>query len=574
MNGNIIQFKEANCKNCYKCIRSCEVKSIAFENEQARILEKECILCGHCFLVCPQNAKYINSSLDTVKGYIKNGERVYASVAPSYTSCFPGATFPKISAALKKLGFAGVEETAVGAGQVSANFARMTEEHKMKNIITTCCSTVVLLVEKYYPDLLPYLAPVASPMLSHGKMMKEVYGKRIKTVFIGPCISKIYEAGDITGEEAISAVLMFDELLHWMGEEQINLTAKDPEVREVEGTVNRLYPVPGGILQTIPKERRKGYKCIAIDGIDRCKEVLESLRHEEIENFVVEMSACPGSCLGGPGLHERKVPFMLAKDGVLKNAGTRGDGPKPLTEDVALPLGKKYIDRSEVEKQPTEEQIRHIFRKMGKNSEDKILNCGGCGYPTCRDKAIAVFRGKADIKMCLPFMREKAESISNVVMDNTPNAIILLDNDFNLMEYNTMAGEMFGLFKVNYVGKPISMIVDCDDMDVVKETGENVFDRKVHYQDFGITVKQSTIYVKENGIFMLLVKDITKEEQAAEKVNAMREETVEVAQEVINKQMRVAQEIASLLGETTAETKVALTNLKKYIQESEDERIY
>ncbi len=550
------------------------MKSIAFKNEQAEITEKECILCGHCFLVCPQNAKYINSSIDKVKGFLKNGDKVYVSVAPSFASCYKEATFPKISSALKKLGFAGVEETSIGAAQVSRNFGELMKAHKMKNIITTCCPTVVLLVEKYYPELIPFLAPIDAPMTAHGKMMKEVYGNRIKTVFVGPCISKMHEAGDEAGGGAIDAVLLFDELMNWLEAEGIDIEAEDPDVREMKATINRLYPVPGGIIKTIDKQTRQNYKCVAVDGIDRCMEILDSLKEEEMQDFFLEMNACPGSCLGGPGLKEISHPFLQIKDRTLRYAKTRSTQHAPVTEDTRLDLSHKYKERSPHKRQPSEEEIQQIFVKMGKTSEDKMLNCGGCGYPTCRDKAIAVLHGKADIKMCLPFMREKAESISNVVMDNTPNAIVILDGDFNLMEYNNMAAELFKLNERNYVGRPVSMIIDCDDVDEVRASGENIFDRKVYYKDLGITVEQSTIFVRENSMYLLLIKDITEDENQQKKMNEMRAETMEVTQAVINKQMRVAQEIASLLGETTAETKLALTSLKKYIQESEDERIY
>ncbi|MEG0594326.1 MAG: [Fe-Fe] hydrogenase large subunit C-terminal domain-containing protein [Christensenella sp.] len=569
---SIIQFKEANCKNCYKCIRSCPVKSIAFKNEQAEITERECILCGHCFIACPQNAKYINSSIDRVKGFLKNGEDVRVSVAPSFASCYKDATFPKISAALKKLGFTGVEETSIGAEKVSEQFMKLMTEHKMRNIITTCCPTLVLLVEKYYPELIPYLAPVAAPMTAHGKLMKQEYGKNIKTVFIGPCISKMHEASESDG--AIDAVLLFDEVMQWLEEEKVDIEAEDVDVREMKATVNRLYPIPGGIIKTLDPKISANYKCVAVDGVDRCAQILDSLKSGELEGFFLEMNACVGSCLGGPGLKENDMPFLQIKDNTLQYARTRKAKDAPKTESAKLDIAAEYEDLSLHRRQPSDEEIARVFVRMGKTSEDKILNCGGCGYHTCRDKAIAVLQGKADIKMCLPFMREKAESISNVVMDNTPNAIVILDSDFNLMEYNNAAAELFNLNEKNYVGRPISMIIDCDDIDEVKKTGENILDRKVYYKDLDITVKQSTIFVSENSMYMLLVKDITDNEHQQRQINEMRTETVGVTQKVIEKQMRVAQEIASLLGETTAETKIALTSLKKYIQESEDERIY
>lgn len=572
---SIIQFKEANCKNCYKCIRHCPVKSISFRNEQARIDEKDCVLCGNCFVVCPQNAKSIHSNRAKVQAFLDTGQKVYVSLAPSYAASFNGADFSQVSAALKKLGVTDVEETAVGAEHVSADFAQLLEDDRPTNMITTCCPTVVLMVERHYPELLTSLAPVASPMLAHGRLMKETYGPDIRTVFIGPCVSKQAEAQDPANEGCIDAVMTFDEVMEWLEDENISLIERDPEAHELSATINRLYPVPGGIIDTIPEERRQEYHCMTIDGTERCVEIFEAMKNNEIEGFMVEMSACAGSCVNGPGLQDNKVPFMIARHNVVSRATAPSKQPPLPTEEAPIDLRKEYVDRSRKHREPTDEQIHQVFLKMGKNSPEKILNCGACGYETCREKAVAVIRGKADIHMCIPYMREKAESISNVVLDNTPDAVILMDDNFCLVEYNNRAGEMFGLNQVDYRGKPISMIIDCDDMDKVLETGKDVFDHKIVYHDFGITVLQSTVHVKEHGLFILLIKDVTHAEEERTKYLAMRQETVEVAQGVINKQMRVAQEIASLLGETTAETKMALTNLKKYLHgEDENERVY
>lgn len=572
---SIIQFKEANCKNCYRCIRHCPVKSISFRNEQARIDEKDCVLCGHCFVVCPQNAKSINSERDLVKSFIDSGDKVCISLAPSYAASFDGASFAQVSAALKKLGFSDVEETAIGAEHVSNSFARLMREDQPENMITTCCPTVVLMVERHYPELLPYLAPVTSPMLAHGKMMKEAYGDDIRTVFIGPCISKLAEAQEESSGGNIDAVLTFDEVMDWLQEESIGFDAEDHEAREIQDTVNRLYPVPGGIIDTISPEDREGYHCLTIDGADRCMETLEAMKNKELSGFMVEMSACAGSCVNGPGLQEHKLPFLVARQHVVMRAETPSETEAPATESIRADLTKMYVDRSHKMHEPTDEQIQQVFLKMGKNAPEKILDCGACGYDTCREKAVAVIRGKADIHMCIPYMREKAESISNVVLDNTPEAVILMDDNFCLVEYNQKAGEMFGLNKVNYRGKPISMIVDCDDMDKVLETGEDIVDHKIVYHDLGLTVLQTTVRVPDQGLFILLMRDVTHAEEEKTKYIAMRQETMDVAQGVINKQMRVAQEIASLLGETTAQTKMALTRLKTYLnEEDEDARVY
>lgn len=565
---SIIQFKEANCKNCYKCIRNCEVKAINFKNEQAEIIEKDCILCGHCFLACPQNAKYIDSDLALVKQMIAKGEKVYVSLAPSYVSMFGGVSVGKMSAALKKLGFLHVEETAIGAAQVSAQYAKMINEHKMANIITTACPTSVLLVEKYYPELIPYLAPAVSPMVAHARMMREVYGPRIKVVFIGPCISKKYEAADtLEGNSGVNAVLMFEELQHWLAEERIDVSEMEEDGREMKGIINRLYPVPGGILRTlVPKQVEKNYKHIAIDGIDRCMEALESLRSEKLTGYFIEMNACPGACLAGPSVKSAQISFLKAKDMALKNAKTRAKNAEaPISEDVETDFSKVFLDRSDPRPMPSEREIIHAMHKMGKTSPDKELNCGSCGYPTCRDKAIAVCQGKADPRMCLPHMREKAESISNVVIENTPNGIILVDDRFSIIEYNPAAAEIFGLNDKDYVGRLITDVFECDQLFQVQRTGREVMNDVQYYPELDLALEQSILYIAENNTYLLLLRNVSDEVQQQKKLGEMRSETVEVAQKVIDKQMRVAQEIASLLGETTAETKLALTKLKKSI---------
>lgn len=266
---SIIQLKEANCKNCYKCIRHCDVKSITFHDDQAHIREDERVLCGKCTLICPQNAKQIESDVQKVCSMIDRGEKVYASVAPSFIAALPeGATFASLSSAMKRLGFAGIEETAIGATAVSEEYAALAEKGKMPNLITTCCPKVNLLVEKYFPDLLDQLAPVPSPAVAHARMLRQAHGDDIRVVFVGPCISKKNEAQQ---SGVIDAVLMYDELREWLRREGVAAGgAEDPAALEMHHTISRVYPVPGGILKTIPSEKRARYKSVAVNGLDRC----------------------------------------------------------------------------------------------------------------------------------------------------------------------------------------------------------------------------------------------------------------------------------------------------------------
>lgn len=564
---SIIQFKEANCKNCYKCIRSCPVKAIAFKNDQAEIVEEDCMLCGNCLKVCPQNAKTVKSDIDIVKNYIKRKEKVYVSLAPSFISAFESNNEKWLFAALKKLGFTHIEETAIGAAQVSKEYEKLMRDKKMKNIITTACPSIVFLVQKYYPELIDQLAPVVSPMTAHAKMLRETYGHRIRVVFIGPCISKKEECNDLQNDGAVDAVITFEELESWMISEGIYINDNfSEEIKASKDMLARIYPVPGGILKTIESKFKKNYRCVSTDGVDRCMKILDSIKNDGIKNYFIEMNSCSGGCIGGPCMRHIKGGFLEARERLIEYL-KKGSGNANflMNADAKIDFSKKFFDKSKKSIIPSEASIRSILNSIGKFTEDKELNCGACGYQTCREKAIAVFNNKAQLHMCLPYMRERAESISNLIINTTPNAILALDSELRIQEMNTTAHKKFNLNMENVVGKSIYEVLQCEDFTKVLESGQSIYDRKYFYDKYDITVEQSIIYIPEQNIVVVIIKDISEEEKRRHQMHEIRSENVDIAQKVIEKQMRVAQEIASLLGETTAETKVALTKLKKSI---------
>lgn len=566
---SVIQFKEANCKNCYKCIRSCPVNAIAFRNDQAEIIHDECMLCGKCLTSCPQNAKSVTSDIEKVKKFIERNEKVYVSIAPSFISAFDYDE-KWIYCSLKKLGFTHIEGTANGALQVSLEYEKLLKKKEMKNIITSCCSSVILLIEKYYPQLLDQLAPVVSPMIAHAKMLRETYGQRIRVVFIGPCISKKDECNDFQNENQIDAVLTFDDLDKWFEEEGIYQSNEITEEIKNFDSLARIYPVPGGILKTISKKYKKNYKVFSVDGVERCMEVLDSISEGNIENYMIEMSSCEGGCIGGPYMKHIPGGFLAARERLLQYAKTAGgneenDVTNIIMNSTRIDFSKKFIDRTKNIEIPSESVIQGILNSIGKFSRDKELNCGACGYPSCRDKAIAVYQGKAQVHMCLPYMRERAESISNIIINYTPYAIFALDRKLNIQEVNKSAITMFNLENRDIEGKNILELLNCDQFEQVLDSEENIYDEKFIYEDFNMVVKQSVINVSKHNTIIVIINDITNEEALRQKIFESRSQNIDIAQKVMEKQMRVAQEIASLLGETTAETKVALTKLKKSI---------
>ncbi|MCX7884756.1 MAG: 4Fe-4S dicluster domain-containing protein [Caloramator sp.] len=559
---NTIRFKEANCKNCYKCIRSCPVKAISFNNDQAQIMEDNCILCGNCLKVCPQNAKSVVDEIGKIKEFIKKNYGVYASIAPSFPSAFKSHNVKVLFSALKKIGFSYVEETAVGAFLVSREYEKLIKKGEMRNIITTACPVVVSLVEKYYPKAIKYLSPVVSPMIAHAKILKHTYGEDIKVVFIGPCLAKKKEYKDGENDNLIDAVVTFDELKKWFEDEDIDFNEFESEnVKDDETLIERYYPIVGGILKTIDKESY--YKFLSIDGFENCMETLDAIVKGNINGYFIEMNSCRGGCINGPC--NNNSSFIEAYDDILNYVSNK-NGLSHLKDIKAqVDLSKRFYNKEIKSLIPDDNTIRNILKKIGKFKKEDELNCGACGYSSCREKAIAVYNNKADLHMCLPYMREKAESISNIIINSSPNAILALNSEFYIQEVNSSAYRIFNIENINLIGKNVFDFFDCPDFLIVKDTGKDILNQKFYYDKFDVTVEQSIIYSKEHEAIIIIMKDITKEEKNQEKMNKVRSETVEIAQRVIEKQMRVAQEIASLLGETTAETKVALTKLKDTI---------
>ena len=553
-----LRLKKSNCKNCYKCIRQCPVKSIKFQDNQAHIVEDECILCGQCFVVCPQNAKEIRNDTDAVKKLISTGRPVYASVAPSFVANYPGMSIAGMEKALKRLGFAGAEETAVGATSVKTMYDRMCESGEQDVIISSCCHTVNLLIRKYYPQALSCLAPVLSPMQAHCKSLRERH-EGCAAVFIGPCISKKDEAAQYPG--IVDYALTFEELTEWLGSAGITL---QPEPDAIEGGKARLFPVTGGILRSMELDA-KDYSYITVDGIDNCIRALKDICEGNMSKCFIEMSACAGSCIGGPAMDKPGRNYVRGTAAVNEYA-PESDFDIPEPDKAALAKEHSFIGTRKA--MPGSKAIEEILRQTGKTKPEDELNCGCCGYNTCRDKAIAVLNGKAEISMCLPYLKEKAENFSDKIIKNTPNAIIVLNEALEVQQINAAGCALLNLSGADAIlGGQVVRVLDPLPFLEVMETGRAIRGKRVYLAEYKRYVEQTIIYDKSYHIIMAIMRDIAEEENARERKESMSRSTIEITDKVVEKQMRVVQEIASLLGETTAETKIALTKLKESLSD-------
>ena len=553
---NCLTFKKSNCKNCYKCIRYCPVKAIRFSANQAHIIGNECILCGRCFAVCPQNAKQIVDGMEKVRILLQSGDPVVVSLAPSFVANYDGVGIEAMRDALKQLGFFDVEETALGATMVKTEYERMLREEDRDIVISSCCHSINLLIQKYFPSLLVYLADVMSPMQAHCADIK----KRIpnaKTVFIGPCVAKKDEAEHYAG--IVDAVLTFEELTAWMKAEGIRLNRE--MVREEQSRA-RFFPTTGGVLKTMA-ERNPAYTYIALDGVETCMDALRDIEAGKIHKCFIEMSACQGSCIGGPVMERHNR--MSIKDYITVSAYA-GEEDFPVQQPDAMELRKHfaYIERRQT--MPEESEIRAVLRQMGKIWPADELDCGSCGYNSCREKAIAIIQGKAEISMCLPYLKNKAESFSDAIVASSPNGLIVLNDNLEVQQINAAARKIMNIrSESDVLGEYVGRILDTDVFESVKNTGRSVRDQRIYLTDYKKYVEQSVVCDRDSRMMICILRDVTDEEAERDRKEQISRQTIEVADKVVEKQMRIVQEIASLLGETAAETKIALTKLKESI---------
>lgn len=554
---NCLTLKKSNCKNCYKCIRHCPVKAIRFSGNQAHIIGNECILCGQCFVVCPQNAKEIVDGTEKVRVLLQSGAPVIVSLAPSFIANYPGVGIESMRRAIQKLGFYDVEETAQGATMVKTEYERMLREEDRDIVITSCCHAINLLIQKHYPAALPFLADVMSPMQAHCQDIKRRHPDA-KTVFIGPCVAKKDEAEHYEG--IVDAVLTFEELTNWLKAERI-----EPEkvTDSEEHSRARFFPTTGGVLKTMAQERTD-YTYLALDGVENCIAALKNIENGTLHHCFIEMSACVGSCIGGPVMekyhHSSPVTDYVA---VSTYAGSKDfEVRQPRPDEVR----KKFEFIEHRLAQPSETEISTILRQMGKFKPSQELNCGSCGYNTCREKAIAIAQGKAEISMCLPYLKDKAESFSDTVVKNTPNGLIVLNEQLEVQQINDAARRIMNIRSASDVlGDQVVRILDPRVFLEVLNSGRDVREQRVYLAEYKRYVEQTVVYDRESHLLIGIMRDITDEEQQRAKKEDISRQTVEVADRVVDKQMRIVQEIASLLGETAAETKIALSKLKESI---------
>lgn len=558
---SILEFKKVNCKDCYKCVRYCPVKSIRVKDHAASILAGECILCGNCTIVCPQHAKEDINDVPMIKVLMSKHETVIAIVAPSFAAYF-NISFETMKSTLKKLGFADVFEVAEGAHVVKTEYERLVAENPDQTWITSSCASVNYYIKRHRPEAAKYLLPVLTPMKALAKILRKRYPEA-KFVFIGPCLSKKGEAFE--NGSGVSAVLLFEELEDWLAEE--NIVVHEDESFRNQPRLSRLFPMSGGILAIMKQE--PGINYLPISGFDGVKQTIEDVIDGKLPHCFIEMNFCKGGCVGGPSFRRKELGTLRGAVKTRQAAGTTiydEDYSVPETLDYSTTFQTKRVFRLE----PTKAQIEAVLRQMDKFSPEDELNCGMCGYSTCREKARAVLFGKAEIDMCMPYIRKRAENYAGKIIDSVPSGILAIDMSLNISQANPAACDIFGVDATSLVGQPIGTILDENDFVNLLASDEDTLMTSIYLPDYGLYLDETLQVNRDANLIICILKNVTEEKTRHRRAMQKRQQTAAIADEIVEKQLRMVHEIASLLGETASETKIAISDLKESVMMEDD----
>ncbi len=570
----VIVTSDARCKDCYKCVRHCPIKAIKVVDGKAQVWDELCVHDGACINVCPQSAKRAEPHLPRVETFLRGGLPVVASIAPSFVARWPGQ-FDRLADALRDLGFYDVQETAVTAERVAR--AHVDEMHSRLEaggpfpVVTSSCPAVVSMVETHFPEWIGLLADVVSPMVAHGRMIKRQHGGNARVVFIGPCVAKKYEMELDTHQGAVDAALTFDELAELLESRDIELDGEGdaPARSSLAQPTARLFPLEGGLLQTADIDvsmmnMLKGSFQV-VSGVRECLDFLQGVAHGRGQAELAELMACPDGCIGGPYIDASSHALHSRRDRVWKWYG-EGDGNQaPPAEGDPRDMKRRYRARPGLLVEPSESELAKVLSKMGKEDPEDHLNCGACGYDSCRQKAVAVFRGAAEVEMCIPYMRKRAESMASVLMHEMPSGVIVADRDLRIVSINPAIERMFHCRSDQMKGRKLGYLIDPRHFRRVLQTGEMSI-VEGEYPSYNRKTKEYIFYVADQDVVIGILVDTSQEEKHKRELVTLRKESLLRAREVIDKQMRVAQEIAGLMGETTAETKTLLTSLMQVIE--------
>lgn len=565
MNNDLrpIYTEPENCQDCYKCIRECPVKAIRIENNKAYIIQERCIYCGHCTQVCPTGAKKIRDGVSRTKITLNAHPKVILSLAPSYISEFGDIPAANLIAAIRKLGFMAVSETALGAELVSSKVNQFLKNSPAGVYISSACPVIVEYIRKYSKEHIPAITPLFSPMLAHAKILKHLYGNDVKVIFAGPCICKKLEADNF--KNLVEVAITFRDLKEWFDKESIDplkqtITPDDKFIPYASG-IGALYPVEGGMLAGLIKKDKQIVK-MAFSDMENIKDVIKNLNPKrENDSLFLELLSCKGGCINGPARLSQSS-LAIKRYNVINECNPGN----PQEDFKDLDLTNIYKSDTNIkDTHHTEEEIKQALAAVGKTCAEDELNCSGCGYDSCRDFALAMLEGRAEENMCVSYMRKVAHDKATVLLQKIPAGVLLVDTDLKIVDMNRYGASLLGddvltVYDVSpgLHGVELSKICTLSDLfNAVLTTGKEVTERQIREND---KVWLLSIYnIQPHRLVFGLLQDLHEP-------YVRKEWMLEKTEDVIRKHMDTVQQIACLLGENAAYTDSTLRAVMETMQ--------
>ncbi|WP_321281432.1 [Fe-Fe] hydrogenase large subunit C-terminal domain-containing protein [Marinifilum fragile] len=563
-----VYTEQNDCQDCYKCIRECTLKAIKVVNNSAQILHNDCIYCGTCTQICPVNAKKVRDDVKRVKMMINRGDRIIVSIAPSFVTEFPNLKDDQFISALKELGFAEVSETALGAQEVSKHVASYVDSGENGVYISSACPSVVEMICKHYPEYKQNITPFLSPLLTHAKYLKEK-SLDSKVVFIGPCIAKKVESDEFP--ELLDASLTFTDLKNWFDEENLDpyLFPEDKVNNKfIPGKAGRgiLYPIDGGMIMGI-KENVSATDAVymTFSGIGNIKNVLSDLnKYGKTNKLFLELLACEGGCVNGPGT-EKEYSTAIKRLEVINKL----DSDEVAVLNADFSIQRNFESILPIPKyEHSENSIKEALTMIGKYSDKDEINCGGCGYNSCREFAKAYLEDRSEPNMCVSYMRKIAQDKSSALLRKIPSGVVIVNDELKIIEANQSFAGILGE-EIEEVYQTIPGLVDADLKKIIPfhklfasalTTGVDNLERDIKHENKILHV--SIFSIHKHKIVGAIVRDMSQP-------YIQREEVVNRAKTVNRKNLETVQKIAYLLGENASETEEMLNSIVEFYKPAE-----
>lgn len=614
-----IRINPEQCRLCYACTGICPSNAIEIKEKYAEIINDRCISCGSCLNICPHYAIEDIDSKKQINELLHSGYKVAAICAPSISGEFSDITdYTNFVGMIKALGFKYVCEVSFGADLIALKYRELFENFKGKYFITANCPAVVGYVERYHPALIDNMAPLISPMIATTQIVREMYGNDIKVVYIGPCVAAKDKESRYNQNRRVDAVLTFSELREMfkaagVTENNVEFSDFDPPI----GGKGSLFPVSRGMFQSVGiNEDLLSGQLIAVDGKDN---VIAALK--EFENFSqlkqhLDLFYCDGNCIMGPGTSvggqkymRRSLVIAYTKKRLKSWDQRREEWEKNIGSFIALDYKRTYTNRHIELPMPSEEAITEVLKKIGRDGKNIQSGCQSCSFTSCRELAIAVSNGLANVDMCNTYVlhsknlykkrlrttieqldqsrqslveneriarREKAafqeaSKITTGLLDRLPAGVITVDQDLKVLQsnkefINILGNEAKEIADVvpGLIGADLKLLVPSQIFhyfSYVLETNANIQNKDIRID--GKLLNISVFTIKTNQIIGGIIRDMYLPE-------VQKDEIVNRVNEVINKNLKLVQEIAFLLGEGAADTEQMLNSVIESYKESKN----